>query len=45
VAREMFTTARARGYGAADFSAMADAFCEMNRVESPRLPAGWKPST
>src|SRR5215813_12425961 len=45
IAREMFTTARARGYGAADFSAMADAFCEITGVEPPRLPTGWKPPT
>jgi 4-hydroxybutyrate dehydrogenase/sulfolactaldehyde 3-reductase len=45
VAREMFTAARARGYGAADFSTIVDAFCEIAGVEKPRLPAGWKPPT
>jgi len=42
-AREIFTAARARGHGAADFSAIVDAFCEIAGVEKPRLPAGWKP--
>jgi 4-hydroxybutyrate dehydrogenase/sulfolactaldehyde 3-reductase len=45
VAREMFTAARARGYGAADFSTIVDAFCEIAGVEKLRLPAGWKPPT
>ena len=44
-AREVFTAARARGYGGADFSSIVDAFCEIARVEKPRLPAGWKPPT
>ena len=44
-ARESFTAARARGYGAADFSSIVDAFCEIAGVEKPRLPAGWKPPT
>jgi 4-hydroxybutyrate dehydrogenase/sulfolactaldehyde 3-reductase len=44
-AREIFTAARARGYGAADFSSIVDAFCEIANVEKPRLPAGWKPPT
>jgi len=42
-AREMFTAARARGYGLADFSGIVDAFCEIAAVDKPRLPAGWKP--
>jgi len=41
-AREVFTAARARGHGGADFSSIVDAFCEMAGVEKPRLPAGWK---
>jgi 4-hydroxybutyrate dehydrogenase / sulfolactaldehyde 3-reductase len=41
-AREMFTTARARGYGGADFSAVVDALCEIAAVEKPRLPASSK---
>jgi 4-hydroxybutyrate dehydrogenase/sulfolactaldehyde 3-reductase len=44
-AREVFTAARARGHGGADFSSIVDAFCEMVGVEKPRLPAGWKPPT
>jgi 4-hydroxybutyrate dehydrogenase/sulfolactaldehyde 3-reductase len=42
-AREMFTAARSRGYGLADFSGIADAFCEIAGVDAPRLPAGWTP--
>jgi 4-hydroxybutyrate dehydrogenase/sulfolactaldehyde 3-reductase len=41
-AREMFTAARARGYGGADFSAVVDALCEIAAVEKPRLPAASK---
>jgi 4-hydroxybutyrate dehydrogenase/sulfolactaldehyde 3-reductase len=36
-AREAFSTARGRGYGTRDFSAMADAWCDVARVEKPRL--------
>lgn len=36
-AREMFTAARARGFGNQDFSAMADAHCESAQLEKPRL--------
>ena len=43
VAREMFTLARAAGYGRADFSCMVDALCDMAGIEKPRLPEGWKP--
>jgi 4-hydroxybutyrate dehydrogenase / sulfolactaldehyde 3-reductase len=42
-AREMFTAARARSHGLADFSAIVDAFCEIAEVDAPRLPAGWTP--
>jgi 4-hydroxybutyrate dehydrogenase/sulfolactaldehyde 3-reductase len=42
-AREMFTAARARGYGPADFSAVVDALCELAGVDKPRLPAGGTP--
>ncbi len=38
VAREAFTTARTRGYGGRDFSAMVDALCEIADIEKPRLP-------
>ena len=37
VAREAFTTARARGYGAKDFSVMVDVLCELAGIEKPRL--------
>ncbi|WP_210202494.1 NAD(P)-dependent oxidoreductase [Alsobacter soli] len=36
-AREAFSSARARGYGDKDFSAMADAHCETAGVAKPRL--------
>jgi 4-hydroxybutyrate dehydrogenase / sulfolactaldehyde 3-reductase len=36
-AREMFTAARARGFGKQDFSAMADAHCDLANIEKPRL--------
>jgi 4-hydroxybutyrate dehydrogenase/sulfolactaldehyde 3-reductase len=42
-AREMFTAARARGFGPSDFSAIVDAVCGIAEVERPRLPAGWTP--
>jgi 4-hydroxybutyrate dehydrogenase / sulfolactaldehyde 3-reductase len=37
-AREMFSTARARGYGGQDFSAMGDLMCDLIQAELPRLP-------
>jgi 4-hydroxybutyrate dehydrogenase/sulfolactaldehyde 3-reductase len=36
-AREAFSTARARGFGQKDFSAMVDALCELAGIERPRL--------
>lgn len=36
-AREAFSTARARGFGSQDFSAMADAHCDLAGVARPRL--------
>ena len=36
-AREAFSTARARGFGAKDFSAMVDALCDLAGIEKPRL--------
>jgi 4-hydroxybutyrate dehydrogenase / sulfolactaldehyde 3-reductase len=36
-AREMFSTARARGYGGRDFSAMGDVMCDLIQAEQPRL--------
>jgi 4-hydroxybutyrate dehydrogenase/sulfolactaldehyde 3-reductase len=37
-AREAFSTARARGFGDKDFSAMVDALCDLAAIEKPRLP-------
>ncbi|MDO9059177.1 MAG: NAD-binding protein, partial [Bradyrhizobium sp.] len=37
-AREAFSTARARGFGDRDFSAMVDALCDLAGIEKPRLP-------
>ncbi|HEV7872873.1 MAG TPA: NAD-binding protein, partial [Enterovirga sp.] len=37
-AREAFSTARSRGYGDKDFSAMVDALCDLAGIEKPRLP-------
>ena len=36
-AREAFNTARARGFGSKDFSAMVDALCDLAGIEKPRL--------
>jgi 4-hydroxybutyrate dehydrogenase/sulfolactaldehyde 3-reductase len=36
-AREAFSTARARGFGAQDFSAMVDVLCDLAGIEKPRL--------
>ena len=36
-AREAFSTARSRGYGGRDFSAMVDALCDLAGIEKPRL--------
>lgn len=41
VAREAFSSARSRGYGQQDFSAMVDVLCDSAHIERPRLaPAG-----
>ena len=40
VAREAFTTARGRGYGDRDFSAVVDVLCEIAGIEKPRLDGG-----
>jgi 4-hydroxybutyrate dehydrogenase/sulfolactaldehyde 3-reductase len=37
-AREAFSTARARGFGGKDFSAMVDALCDLAGIGKPRLP-------
>ena len=36
-AREAFSTARSRGFGSKDFSAMVDALCDLAGIEKPRL--------
>ncbi|WP_419899240.1 NAD(P)-dependent oxidoreductase [Roseomonas sp. USHLN139] len=36
-AREAFSTARSRGFGDKDFSAMVDALCDLAQIEKPRL--------
>jgi 4-hydroxybutyrate dehydrogenase / sulfolactaldehyde 3-reductase len=36
-AREAFSTARARGYGQQDFSAMVDVLCDSAGIQKPRL--------
>ncbi len=36
-AREAFSTARSRGFGGQDFSAMVDALCDLAGIEKPRL--------
>lgn len=36
-AREAFSTARSRGFGAKDFSAMVDVLCDLAAIEKPRL--------
>ena len=36
-AREAFSTARARGFGGNDFSAMVDVLCDLSGTEKPRL--------
>ena len=36
-AREAFSTARSRGFGGQDFSAMVDALCDLAHLEKPRL--------
>jgi 4-hydroxybutyrate dehydrogenase / sulfolactaldehyde 3-reductase len=44
-AREMFSTARARGYGNQDFSAMGDLMCDMIQTAPPRIAPVAKKST
>ena len=37
VAREAFSVARSRGYGAKDFSSIVDVLCDVANIEKPRL--------
>ncbi|MDE3155737.1 MAG: NAD-binding protein [Acidobacteriota bacterium] len=39
-AREAFSTARGRGYGALDFSSMVDVLCDLLEIDRPRLAPG-----
>ena len=43
-AREMFSLARAAGYGSADFSAIVESLCEATGINKPRVPERWKPA-
>ena len=36
-AREAFSSARARGYGSQDFSAMVDSLCDLVKLERARI--------
>ncbi|MDB5849839.1 MAG: UDP-glucose/GDP-mannose dehydrogenase family, binding domain protein [Rhodoferax sp.] len=40
---ESFSLARASEYGHVDFSGIADALCDLARIERARVPKGWKP--
>lgn len=40
---ESYSQARANGRGGEDFSAIADAVCDLARIERARVPAGWRP--
>ena len=42
-AREMFSTARATGYGKRDFSAVIDSLCDLAGIDKARLPGNWNP--
>ena len=41
---ETYSQARANDYGRIDFSGIADAICDLARIERARVPQGWKPS-
>jgi 4-hydroxybutyrate dehydrogenase/sulfolactaldehyde 3-reductase len=40
---ESFSLARAAGYGGLDFSGIADANCDVAKIERARVPKGWTP--
>jgi 4-hydroxybutyrate dehydrogenase/sulfolactaldehyde 3-reductase len=40
---ESFSAARANDYGGIDFSGLADAVCDLARIERARVPQGWTP--
>ena len=41
---ESFSLARASDYGKIDFSGIADAICDLSKIERARVPEGWKPT-
>lgn len=41
---ESYSQARANDYGKIDFSGMADAVCDLAKIERARVPKGWKPN-
>lgn len=41
---ESFSMARAGEYGQIDFSGIADAVCDIAKIDRARVPQGWKPS-
>jgi 4-hydroxybutyrate dehydrogenase / sulfolactaldehyde 3-reductase len=41
---ESLSMARASDYGRIDFSGIADAICDLAKIQRARVPAGWKPS-
>jgi len=40
---ESFSLARAANYGKEDFTGIADAICDLAKIERARVPKGWKP--
>lgn len=40
---ESFSLARASEYGRIDFSGIADAICDLSKIERARVPKGWQP--
>jgi 4-hydroxybutyrate dehydrogenase/sulfolactaldehyde 3-reductase len=41
---ESYSRARANGYGNQDFSAIADAVCDLSKIPRARKPVDWQPS-
>jgi 4-hydroxybutyrate dehydrogenase / sulfolactaldehyde 3-reductase len=41
---ESFSLARASEYGRIDFSGIADALCDLAKIDRARVPPGWKAS-
>ena len=40
---ESFSLARAANYGKEDFTGIADAICDLAKIDRARVPKGWKP--